>query len=202
MTETIKKKSNHTWLYIAVFISALAGLLASFELSVDAIIIAANPDVILDCDLSSTVSCGTVSRSWQAAILGFPNALLGLIFEPILLTVAVLGLMRTKFPKSFLYLLQIATLTSAVFAIWLFIQSAYVIGAFCPWCILITIGSTIIFFAMLRITITETYYDSGKEEPGTLMKLLNAKADWAIMLLIFIFLTATVIFKYGTQLFV
>lgn len=35
---------------------------------------------------------------------------------------------------------------SFVFAYWLFFQSYFVIGALCPWCLTITVTTTLVFF--------------------------------------------------------
>lgn len=83
---------RHTGAYIEMLVSSLLGLVASLVLSIDAIKIAENPDVILSCDISSKISCTTVGSTWQANLLGFPNAFLGLITEPIVITVAVAAL--------------------------------------------------------------------------------------------------------------
>lgn len=48
------------------------------------------------------VSCGEVALSWQSNLLGFPNAYLGLICEPVVITLALAGIGRTQFPKRFM----------------------------------------------------------------------------------------------------
>jgi hypothetical protein len=54
------------WPYGEMLVSSLLSLLASFVLSVDAILLAANPDADLSCNISSSISCGAggPTRSW------------------------------------------------------------------------------------------------------------------------------------------
>ncbi|MEQ4724193.1 vitamin K epoxide reductase family protein [Nonomuraea sp. B19D2] len=40
----------------------------------------------MSCNINSVVSCGTVGSSWQAHLFGFPNAFLGLVAEPVVIT--------------------------------------------------------------------------------------------------------------------
>mgnify|MGYP003347351134 CR=1 FL=1 len=55
--------------------------------------------------------------SWQAQVLGFPNAFLGLIFEPIVITIAVAALGRVRFPRWFMVGAQVMYLIAIGFAI-------------------------------------------------------------------------------------
>src|SRR5450756_105784 len=79
-------RQSNVWIYTTMMLSACVSLLASFVLSVDAIALAKNPSANLACNLNATISCGTVGISWQAHLLGFPNAFLGLVAEPVVIT--------------------------------------------------------------------------------------------------------------------
>ncbi|WP_240777607.1 vitamin K epoxide reductase family protein [Nonomuraea basaltis] len=50
--------------------------------------LAADPGADLSCNINSVVSCGAVGSSWQAHLFGFPNAFLGLVAEPVVITIA------------------------------------------------------------------------------------------------------------------
>ncbi len=68
----------------------LIGLYTSFVLSIEALTLAADKDAKLSCDLNSFISCGTVAKSWQAELFGFPpNAFLGIAAEAVVITLAV-----------------------------------------------------------------------------------------------------------------
>src|SRR4029450_189110 len=120
-------------------------LLASLVLSIDAIRIAENPNVALSCNVNAVISCGTVATSWQASLLGFPNAFLGLIAEPVVITIAVASLGGVRFPRWFMVSAQVVYTIGVAFAYWLLYQSMFNIGALCPWCLLVTVCTTLCF---------------------------------------------------------
>ena len=70
---------RYRWTFVEMLVSSLLGIVASLVLSIDAIELAKDPTADLSCNINSVISCGTVGASWQASLLGFPNALLGLI---------------------------------------------------------------------------------------------------------------------------
>ena len=107
--------------------------------------LAEDPLADLSCNISSTISCATVGLTWQANLLGFPNAFLGLIAEPVVITIAVAALGGVRFPRWFMLSARRSCYSIGLaFAYWLFYQAYFVIGAMCPWCMLITITTTLV----------------------------------------------------------
>lgn len=96
-------QATHRWAYVEMLLSSLLGLVASLVLSADAVVLAANPNAALSCNLTAKISCGAVGVAWQSSLLGFPNAFLGLIAEPVVITIAVAGLGGVRFPRWFIY---------------------------------------------------------------------------------------------------
>lgn len=141
-----------------MLISSLLGLVASLVLSVEAIALAEDPTGSLSCDLSSKISCSIVGLSWQANLLGFPNAFLGLISEPVVITLAVAALGGVRFPRWFMLTAQAVYLIGFGFALWLFYEAYFQIGALCPWCLLITATTTLVFMSMTRINILDNNF--------------------------------------------
>lgn len=195
-------RHSNQWIFITMLLSALLSLWASFELSKDAVLLAANPNTVLNCDLSSVISCGAVGTSWQASILGFPNAFFGLMCEPVVITIAVAALAGVKFPRWFMFAAQAVYLVGVIFAYWLFYQSAFVIGALCPFCLIITVGTTLVFFTLLHYNVRENnlYLRPKAQEKAELLVRVGADGATAGIILLII---ATIIFaKYGMSLFV
>ena len=87
-------RQSNGWIFGYMLFSSLISLTASFVLSVDALELARNPGADLACNINSVISCGTVGATWQANLLGFPNAYLGLIAEPVVITIAVASLAK------------------------------------------------------------------------------------------------------------
>lgn len=157
---------RHRGAYIEMLIGSVIGLAASFVLAVDALVLAANPDAIFSCDINAKISCGTVGSSWQANLLGFPNAFIGLVTEPVVITVAVAALGGVRFPRWFMVTAQAFYSVGFAFAYWLFFQSYFVIGALCPWCLTITVTTTLVFFSITRVNILEGNLRFGRVTPA------------------------------------
>lgn len=83
---------------LEMIISGCIGLLTSFVLSIEAWQLAADSSTRFSCDISSVLSCSTVAQTWQARILGFPNAFLGIFFEAVVLAISVAIFSGVKFP--------------------------------------------------------------------------------------------------------
>ncbi len=160
MTDTVVRRfnrlrqSNH-WIFATMLFSAALSLTASFVLSVDAIVLAKDPNAALSCNINAVLSCGTVASSWQASLFGFPNAFLGLVAEPVVITIAVAALGGVRFPRWFMLSAQVVYTLGLVFAYWLFFQAYFVIGALCPWCLLITLSTTLVFTSLTHVNIRD-----------------------------------------------
>ena len=187
---------RHRGAYIEMLISSLLSLLASLVLSIDAVKLAANPAAELSCNISAKISCGTVGVSWQASLLGFPNAFLGLIAEPVVITIAVASLGGVRFPRWFMLSAQTIYTIGLAFAYWLFYEAYFVIGALCPWCLLVTVTTTLVFMSMTRVNIL----DRNIRFPGAMhervVRLLRLGVDTWSVLLIFAIMAAMIITRY------
>jgi uncharacterized membrane protein len=184
----------HSGAFIEMLVSSVIGLWASLVLSIDAVKLAADPFVDLGCNISSTISCSTVGLTWQANLLGFPNAFLGLIAEPVVITIAVAALGGVRFPKWFMLSAQVVYSIGLVFAYWLFYQAYFVIGAMCPWCMLITVTTTLVFASMTRVNILEGNF--GATTRNRLERPLRLGMDAAGVVVILGIMAAMVLYKY------
>lgn len=144
-----------TFLFTEMLVMAILSLIASFVLAYDAIILAADPEAILACSINEVLDCARVGTTWQANVFGFPNAFFGLVSEPVVMTIAVASLAGVRFPRWFMFTANICYLLGVIFAYWLLYQSTFVIGALCPWCLLITFATTFVFASMTSWNIRE-----------------------------------------------
>ena len=183
-----------TGAFVEMLLSSILGLVASLVLSVDAIRLAEDPLADLSCNISDTISCATVGLTWQANLLGFPNAFLGLITEPVVITIAVAALGGVRFPRWFMITAQVVYSIGLAFAYWLFYQAYFVIGAMCPWCLLITATTTLVFASMTRINILEG--NLGAAAKRRLERPLRLGADAAGVVLTLGVIAAMVAYKY------
>ncbi|HQI65633.1 MAG TPA: vitamin K epoxide reductase family protein, partial [Rhodoglobus sp.] len=64
-------------LAIVLIVTGAVGWYAALALTLDKLAVLANPEADLDCNFSVIVQCGKNLGSWQGAILGFPNPIIG-----------------------------------------------------------------------------------------------------------------------------
>ncbi len=193
-------RQSDTWIFSYMLFSSLLSLVASFVLSVDAIELARNPDAALGCNINEVISCGKVGATWQANLLGFPNAFLGLIAEPVVITIAVASLGKAKFPRWFMFAAQIVYTIGLVFAYWLFYQSMFHINALCPWCLLVTLSTTLVFTSLTHINIRDGNLYLPERVNDALRSGLRMGVDLLVITAWLLFLVAAVVLKYGAAL--
>lgn len=155
MEQNVTPKRARTFLFSEMLFFAILSLIASWVLAYDAIVLAANPDAILACSINEVLDCAKVGTTWQANVWGFPNAFFGLIGEPVVMTIAVAKLSGVRFPRWFMFAANIGYTLGVIFAYWLLYQSTFVIGALCPWCLLVTFATTFVFASMTNWNIRE-----------------------------------------------
>ncbi len=143
------------WIFGVIALFAVLGLISAFVLSVEKIHLIRDSNAVLSCTISIWLNCASVMETWQAEVFGFPNSFIGLMAYPVMITLAVGKLMGATYSRLFMFLAQIGTILGLVFAYWLFFQSVYVIQVLCPWCLVVTFSTTLIFEALLRYNIRE-----------------------------------------------
>lgn len=194
-------RQSRRWIFGTMLFSALISLTASFVLSVDAIALAKDPAATLACNINSVISCGTVGLSWQASLLGFPNAFLGLIAEPVVITIAVASLGGARFPRWFMMSAQVVYTIGVLFAYWLFEQSLTQIHALCPWCLLVTLSTTLVFSTLTHFNIREGNLWMPKRIERPVREFVDADNDLFVVAAVLIVLVALILLNYGAAVF-
>jgi uncharacterized membrane protein len=199
---TLRRLRHHNgWIYGTMLVSAGLSLIASFVLAIDAVQLAADPRAALSCNVNSVISCGMVANSWQASLFGFPNAFLGLVAEPVVITIAVASLGAVRFPRWFMFAAQVVYTIGVVFAYWLFYQSMFDIGALCPWCLLVTASTTLVFATLTHVNIRDGNLMLPPRVQSTLKGAVDADLDAILVTIWLLILTLAVVLKYGSALF-
>lgn len=199
-TQKDKKLRDNRWIFISMLVGALLSLLASFVLSVEAVELAGNPDAVLACSINVFIDCATVGLHESAHLFGFPNAFLGLIAEPVVITVAIAGLAGVKFPRLFMFFAQIGYSLGLIFALYLLYTSYFVIGALCPWCLLVTLTTTLVWFAITRYNIREKNLYLPKKIQKPLEKIIAKDYDRLAMAVFIVVILIALIMRYGEGL--
>lgn len=134
-------------LAVLAVITGLAGLVAAFVLTVERFALLADPDAALACDFSVVVQCGANLTSAQGAVFGFPNPLIGIAGYSVVIAVGVSVLAGALYRRWFWLLFAAGTTAALAFVIWLIVQSIFVIGTLCPWCMVVWAATIPLFFA-------------------------------------------------------
>ena len=192
---------DNRWVFASMLVGAIFSLLAAFVLSIDAITLAKNPNAALSCNINAIISCGTVAKTSFASMFGFPNSFLGLIAEPVVITVAVAGLAGIKFPRWFMFTAQIFYSLGFLFAFYLFFIGLFVVHAVCPWCLLVTLSTTFVWFSITRYNIRENNLLLNKQIAKKAKDFINKDYDRLILALVVVAIIATLILNYGGALF-
>ena len=192
---------DNRYIFANMLIGAVLSLVASLVLSIEAIHLAQNPNAVLSCSINSVINCATVSLHPSASILGFPNSFLGLIAEPVVITVAIIGLAGVVMPRVFMVAAQIGYTIGFIFAYVLLYFSFFIIRALCPWCLLVTLTTTLVFFSMTRYNIKYNNLYLPKKLQKQLKRLVDSNYDRLLMWTLIVIIISGIIVKYGADLF-
>lgn len=196
-----RKDGDNQWIFASMLVGSIASLIASFVLSVEAVELARNPDAELACSINIILNCATIGLHESSYLFGFPNSFLGLIAEPVVMTVAIAGLAGVAFPRLFMAVAQVFYTLGFGFAIYLLGVSYFVIGALCPWCLLVTLTTTLVWFAITRYNIKEDNLYLPSKVQKRLKSWVDKDLDKMIMIGFIVLITAAILIKYGEGLF-
>lgn len=196
-----KKIRDNRWIFTSMLIGAIFSLIAAFVLSVEAVELAKNPDAELSCSVNVVINCATVAKHPSAEMFGFPNSFIGLMAEPVVITVALAGLMGIAFPRRFMFLAQIGYTLGLLFALYLFYLSMFVIGALCPWCLLVTASTIFVWFSMTRYNIRENNLYLSKKIQKAAHRFIEKDYDKLVLGIMIALILVAIFLKYGADLF-
>jgi len=170
-------------------------------LAVEAVELAGNPFARLSCSINTVVNCATVAVHPSSALWGFPNAFLGLLAEPVVITVAIAWHRRRQVSAQ-VHVRGAGVLHAGVhlryYLLW---TSTFVIGALCPWCLLVTLSTTFVFFSMTRYNIGEGNLYLSDAFAAKAKKAIKKDYDTLSMALLLALVTTVIVLKYGSALF-
>jgi uncharacterized membrane protein len=188
-TEVANQIRSHRQTAGILVVSGLIGLVAAIELIIQKISVLSDPDFVPNCDINPVLSCGSVINTEQASLFGFPNPVLGVIGFTIVIMFGALLFAGVQLPRSMWLGLNLGALAGMVFVIWLVSQSLYVIGALCPWCMVVWAVTIPIFWQVTTDNLATERLSLGKslsEIIVTLKWILVGASYLIIMALIFV----------------
>ncbi|MEO7904957.1 MAG: vitamin K epoxide reductase family protein [Candidatus Saccharimonadales bacterium] len=197
----VVKITGYRSLFITMLVFGVIGLIVSFILSVEEFKLLKNPSAVLSCSINAVLDCSGVMKTWQASLFGFPNMFIGLMAFPVVITTAVVALCGVTLPRLFWRMATIGFGLGLVFSYWLFFSSLYVIEILCPWCLVITLSTTILFETVLRYGLRENIFNFTTATQKRIKRLLDqdfdkfVTASWLMVLIVLVYL------KFGSNLF-
>ena len=184
----IQSRSYRQTAWILV-VGGIIGIFASIELIVQKIGVLSNPDYVPNCDINPILSCGSVISTDQASLFGFPNPILGIIGFTTVVIFGVLLFAGIVLPRWMWLGLNAGALAGMFFVIWLVGQSLYVIGALCPWCMVVWSITIPIFWQVTTDNLASGRLSLGKSLSEIIVALkwiLVGASYLIIMALIFV----------------
>ncbi len=119
----------------------------------------------------------------------------------IVIAVAAGGLMKVKYSRSYLITAQLFFGLGLIFSYWLFFTSVYVIQVLCPWCLVVTLSTTIIFEALLRYNLKYNVFAFSKATNKKVQSFIANGYDILIVASWVVLMTVLVVLKFGSGLF-
>jgi uncharacterized membrane protein len=196
---TAPSRIRGSWL--AMLFWSAASLTAAFVLATEAVTLAGDQEATFGCDINAVVSCGTVGSSWQASVFGFPNAFLGLVTEPVVLTIAAAGLAGVRLPRWMMLTAQVGYTLGLTLAYWLLYQAIFHIGAVCPWCLLVTVATTFVFVEMTRINVLEGHLGIPRRARRFAEEVIHHRLDLLATAVWLCGILLLLVTRYGSALF-
>lgn len=200
LRRTNTKQTDRT-VFTLMLIAGIIALAAAFTLTVEKFHLYEEPDAVLSCSINIVLNCSTVMQTWQSEVFGFPNMIIGLMAYAVVITVAVIGLTGAKLPRWFWVAANTGFALGLIFSYWLFFQSVYAIQVLCPWCLLVTASTTVIFSTMLHYNLKHNNFSLKKELNDRVQAFLDGGYHQMVVLAWLALMVALVIVKFGADLF-
>lgn len=173
------------WLIIA----GVVGWWAAFALTIEKLHGLANPGAAASCDFSVLVQCSKNLDSWQGALFGFPNPILGLTgwMAPVVVGAALLA--GARFHRWFWIVFNLGVAGAMALVVFLIVSSIYVLGTLCPWC-MVTWSVTIPTFLLVTL---HNLRNGTIALPPRLAAAANSAYGWTAIISFGLFLVVAVL---------
>jgi uncharacterized membrane protein len=185
-----------------MLIGSIAALAAAFVLTLEKFHLYEDPNAVLSCSINLVLNCTTVMQTWQSQVFGFPNMVIGLMAYAVMVTFSLAGLVGVKFPRWWLIKANIGVLLGLIFSYWLFFQSVYAIQVLCPWCLIVTTSTTLIFAGLTHSNLKNNVFKLPAKVDRKVQRILDGGFHQMIVLAWIAAMVALVFLKFGDALFV
>lgn len=168
------------------------GFLASGQLVLERLALYEDPGYVTSCDISPFVSCGEVFRTWQAAVFGFPNPLIGIVAFAVILTTAMTLLAGGRPARWYWRALHAGITLGFLFVVWLWSQALFEIRILCLYCMAV-------WAAMIVLVVLVTARNVVRGDLPASARVRRAVSEWAwpSAVLLLVAAAASVFFSFS-----
>lgn len=146
----------------------LIGFVASAVLLIERFKLTEDSTYVPSCSINPVLSCGSVMETAQAALLGFPNPIIGVAAFPVVVTTGVVVLAGGRLARWYWVGLQAGVSAALLLVSWLAFQSIYRIGALCPYCMVVwAVVIPVFWYVTLRNVAGGTFGRSVRDSRAT-----------------------------------
>lgn len=124
-------------LAVLLLVGGLLGFGAAFVLLLEKIALLNDAGYTPSCSLNPVLNCGSIMKTEQAELFGFPNPIIGVAAFPVLVATGAALLAGARLARWYWWGLQVGVTLGMAFIGWLIFQSLYRIGALCPYCMVV-----------------------------------------------------------------
>lgn len=173
-------------------ICGAGGFLASSQLVLERLALYQDPSYVTSCDISPFVSCGEVFRTWQAALFGFPNPLIGIVAFTVILTTATMLFSGARPARWYWLGLHLGVGLGFLFVVWLWSQALFEIRILCLYCMAV-------WAVMIVLTVLLSTRNIVRGDLPAPARLRSVLAEWAwpLTVLLLVATAASVFFSFS-----
>jgi uncharacterized membrane protein len=176
------------WLLLAT--GAIAWL-ASGALVLEKLQVLIDPNHATVCDVNPWVSCGSVMKTPQSSVFGFPNMFIGIVAFAVIISTAMAIFAGAKFARWYWIGVQLGVTMGFIFIVWLWSQALYVIHVLCPFCMVVWACMIPLFVFVTIRNIVHGVIPA----PARLTKILG-ESGWIISALLYVAVIASIFFAF------
>lgn len=156
-----------------------------------------DPGYTTSCDINPWISCGTVMKSEQAGILGFPNPFFGIVCFAVVIAIGFALLAGAKNLQRWFWLsFQLGVTAALGLVIWFWSQALYEINALCPYCMVVWAMVIPLFvFTTARNVLT------GVIPAGAGVKKFFREWSWIVTAILWLLVIASIILRFPMAFF-
>ncbi|MEU1130894.1 vitamin K epoxide reductase family protein [Streptomyces sp. NPDC005900] len=151
--EGTHRPEGDRWFGLLLVLTGAAGLVAAWVITLDKLKLLQDPHYTPGCSLNPVVACGSIMKSAQASVFGFPNPLIGLVAYAVVTGAGVGVLAGARFPRWYWLTFNAGAGLGVAFCTWLQFQSLYRVNALCLWCCLAWTATTLLFWYVTSHTV-------------------------------------------------